>query len=64
MPLISLKTSIGSPGGPIVKNSPSKKGILGSNPCQGTKVPNAVGTESAGHNYWASDPQLITSPSK
>ena len=51
MPLISLKTSIGSPGGPIVKNPPSKKGILGANLCQGTKVPNAVGTESAGHNY-------------
>ena len=51
MSLISLKTSIGSPGGPVVKNSPSKKGILGSNPCQGTKVPNSVATESAGHNY-------------
>ena len=51
MPLNSLKTSERLPSGSVVKNLPSKEGFISSIPYKEIKVPNAVGTESTGHNY-------------
>ena len=31
------------PGGPVIKNTPYSAGDTGSIPCQGTKIPHAVG---------------------
>ena len=46
------------PGGPVVKNSPSNVGDMGSIPGQGTQIPHAMGQLSpTRHNDWAHTPQ-------
>ena len=41
----------GFPGGPVVKNPPSKAGDAGSIPDWGTKIPHAVATKPICLNY-------------